>query len=92
MSQFICEQIGKWRTREGEPVKSFPLQLRNLDTSLPLPVAEEAYKEYVAQYGNQQSLERLAQRGGFGAAEIATLLFERIKRLESLIEERQGTE
>ncbi len=46
-------------------------------------IAEEAYKEYAAQYGTSQSLARLNERGGFGAAEIAILLFERIQRIQA---------
>lgn len=30
----------------------------------------EAWKDYAKRYGNDQSAERLAQRGGFGYAEI----------------------
>lgn len=48
---------------------------------MPLVVAEEAHKEYAAQ-GYSQSLARLNERGGFGAAELAILLYQRIKRLE----------
>jgi hypothetical protein len=49
---------------------------------IPIILAEEAYKEYAAQFGTQQSLARLNERGGFGADELAHLLFDRIKRLE----------
>jgi len=49
---------------------------------VPLRVAEEAYKEYVAMFGRYQTLERLGERGGFGSAEIANLLFYRIQRLK----------
>lgn len=35
--------------------------------------AEHAYRAYSARYGKDQSLERLAQRGGFGLAEFAML-------------------
>jgi hypothetical protein len=37
-------------------------------------VAEEAYREYARQFGTSQSLERLAERGGFGLRELAMLL------------------
>lgn len=50
---------------------------------IPLELSLEAYKEYAAQYGTQQSHERMIERGGFGILEIAVLLFERIKRLEA---------
>ena len=32
--------------------------------------AEEIYKQYVKLFGNQQSLERIAERGGFGWSEV----------------------
>lgn len=72
--------------------KLFPLQARDLHSpagslqrriQIPWEHAEEAYKEYVARYGKDQSLERLAQRGGLGAEEIVELLYSRIQRLTS---------
>ena len=36
-------------------------------------VAEKAYSHYAALYGMDQSLERLAQRGGFGSGEMGKL-------------------
>lgn len=85
MSQFERNWAGQWQTGDGKSVKTFPIQTRDACDSLPWAVAEEVYKEYAAQYGKEQSLERLAQRGGFGTTETIILLFERIKRLESLI-------
>lgn len=41
---------------------------------VPWSVAEKAYKAYVAQFGSDQSLERIAERGGFGHSELAWLL------------------
>ena len=35
--------------------------------------AERAYESYVMCYGRDQSLERLAERGGFGLCEFADL-------------------
>lgn len=32
--------------------------------------AEEVYRDYALMYGTSQSLERLAERGGFGRAEL----------------------
>ena len=67
--------------------KTFPIQ-HPWKGTLPLPltvpwhIAEEAYKEYKAQFGDQQSLERLRERGGFGWIEIIYLLFDRIVRIE----------
>lgn len=39
-------------------------------TSIPWSVAEKAYGVYSDRYGRDQSLERLAERGGFGAEEM----------------------
>ena len=79
--RFLCVN-GEWRDN-GKPTKTFPLQK---DKDLPWVIAEEAYKEYKKRYGSQQSLERLAERGGFGQAEIAILLFQRIQRIEQTFE------
>lgn len=40
---------------------------------IPWSVAEKAYSVYSAQYGTDQSLERLAERGGFYPAEMDEL-------------------
>lgn len=68
--------------RFNAPMKTAPIQTGQ-ERDVPWDVSAEAYKEYAAQYGTSQSLERLCERGGFGASELAILLFERIKRLES---------
>ena len=59
--------------------KSFPIQAEYSPKQLPateIPwwLAEVAYEEYVEKFGNDQSLERLAERGGFGRYELLTLL------------------
>lgn len=38
--------------------------------SIPWSVAEKAYSVYAAEFGLGQSLERLAERGGFGLGEM----------------------
>ena len=67
--------------------KMFPIQGRetysNERIKIPWGHAEEAYKEYSEQYGTQQSLERLAERQGFGVFEIIDLLVKRIRRIET---------
>ncbi len=67
-------------------VRPFPIQQgkprRNNEGALIIPhcsfipwwLAAEAYKSYVAQFGDSQSLERLAERGGFGRNELLQLL------------------
>ncbi len=42
--------------------------------TIPWWLAEIAYKYYVNQYGTGQSLERLAERAGFGRSELISLI------------------
>lgn len=58
------------------PEKMFPLQAskgRLGPLSIPWSVAEKAYGVYAGMYGKGQSLERLAERGGFGTCEMDDL-------------------
>lgn len=48
----------------------FPIQGGD---AIPWAAAEQAYREYVKHGGAGQSLERLAERGGFGLQEWACL-------------------
>ncbi len=41
--------------------------------SIPWSVAEKAYGAYASRYGTDQSLERMAERGGFGVEEMDAL-------------------
>lgn len=56
-----------------------------------------AYEEYARRFGNSQSLERLAERGGFGVCELSALFpgwrieYGRIKGNETLAEMEQRT-
>ena len=43
-------------------------------STIPWWLAEEAYKFYSTKYGKEQSLERLAERGGFGRTELLSFL------------------
>ena len=43
---------------------------RVLPMTVPWIVGEIAYNEYARRYGTQQSLERLAERAGFGQGEM----------------------
>lgn len=43
-------------------------------SEIPWWLAEEAYKYYSATYGKEQSLERLAERGGYGRKELLLFL------------------
>ena len=50
---------GRWKPGGGDPYGD-----------VPWAVAELAYAAYSARYGRDQSLERLAERGGFGHEEM----------------------
>jgi hypothetical protein len=50
--------------------KPFPIQRWK---SIPWSAAEKAYETYARLFGTDQSLERLAERGGFGLQEFACL-------------------
>jgi hypothetical protein len=48
---------------------------------VPRELSAEAYKEFAARYGTEQSHDRLLERGGFGLYELTVLLFQRCRRL-----------
>lgn len=52
----------------ARPIKHY------ISCTIPWWLAEEAYQHYSKLYGNSQSLERLAERGGFGREELLWLL------------------
>lgn len=56
----------------------FPIQSRRgappHPTRIPWEVADLAYSVYRERYGSSQSLERLAERGGFGPGEMDEFL------------------
>ena len=54
---------GEWKNRD-----------RLSNCTIPWWLAEIAYEHYVKSFGNDQSLERIAERGGFGREELLTLL------------------
>jgi hypothetical protein len=51
-------------------MRRFPIQRAG---TIPWEDAEKAYAFYVHQFGTCQSLERLAERGGFGILEFCSL-------------------
>lgn len=74
----------------ADDVKPFPIQqgqpYRNEErrrvypaqSFIPWWLAEKAYEQYVKLYGNGQSLERLAERGGFARKDLLFLLGQRM--------------
>ena len=73
-AKFGCAECVE-RVRAEYP--EFPLQTSGRaapgPVSVPWPVADRAWAEYSARYGRDQSVERLAQRGGFGWCEMDEL-------------------
>lgn len=63
------------QTSRDKSVKAGPL-------SIPWCIAEIAYAEYARRYGKSQSLERLAERGGFGWCEMDMLYPEWRERVD----------
>ena len=63
----------------NDDTSSFPIQgelgrPRLKSSSIPWWLAEIAYEHYMKLFGSDQSLERIAERGGFGRDELLTLL------------------
>lgn len=58
----------------ASPGRDFPIQAKHGSQPhpmrIPWSVAEKAYSVYTARYGRGQSLERIAERGGFYAEEM----------------------
>ena len=52
--------------------RQFPIQGEAI--GIPWWLAEVAYEEYARRYGDQQTIERIAERGGFGRDEFLELL------------------
>lgn len=56
-------------TEQTFPIQCEPGSLPH-PTRIPWSVADRAYSVYAARHGRSQSLERLAERGGFGPSEM----------------------
>lgn len=54
----------------------FPIQDDHTGPASTIPwwLAEIAYESYAKSYGHRQTLERLSKRGGFGRAELVSLI------------------
>lgn len=48
--------------------------------------AEQAYADYARRFGKEQSLERIAERGGFGQSEMIEFLDNRARLLANVYE------
>lgn len=69
--------VGRDPMSDTATSRMFPLQTSRHappgPVQIPWSVAEKAYGAYAREYGRSQSLERLAERGGFGWCEMDTL-------------------
>jgi len=66
----------------SDDTRPFPIQWESLNQkrcTIPWWLAEIAYEYYSRLYGNQQSLERLAERGGFGRLELVRFIRRDVK-------------
>ncbi|KKN09882.1 hypothetical protein LCGC14_1042220 [marine sediment metagenome] len=72
---------------ESSDVRWFPVivdrMARPRNNKIPWKLAEVVYTGYSRRYGTDQSLERIAERGGFGVLEIADHLGGTIAELEA---------
>ncbi len=73
------------RFQNIEDFKDFPVltDLQLETKKIKLNIAKEVYKGYTKRYGTGQSLERIAERGGFSVNEIILLLYQRTQTLEA---------
>lgn len=71
-----------------QQVKKFPILpsrvIRAFPRAIPWSVAELAYGAYSSRYGTDQSLERIAERGGFGPDEMDEFLPDWIERCSEI--------
>lgn len=82
----------KYQMEDGvKPVavsgRQFPVQGWG---NIPWSIAEEAYAQYAQKFGTSQSLERLAERGGFGIEEMNQFVPNWLKRIGTINQQRQN--
>jgi hypothetical protein len=68
-------------------MRLFPMQH---GPAIPWELAETIYKGYAKLHGTQQSLERMAERGGFGWGEVQVIFAELKKRYPDTWRELQA--
>ena len=66
-------------------VDKFPVQ-QGQQNVIDEEIARIAYKHYAERYGNQQSFERIRERGGFSWYELVTFLYAEILELETEVD------
>lgn len=72
-----------WLTKYGSTKKRVPLQVKikkNEPVTIPEELARLAYEQYSYLFGNDQSFERIHERGGFGYIEVICLLADLLER------------
>ena len=68
--------------------RTFPIQ--GFAPGVPWAAAEQAYETYAKHFGKEQSLERLAERGGFGLHEFACLYLGTVSFRKDMMEDHIG--
>ena len=68
--------------------RTFPIQ--GFAPGVPWAAAEQAYVTYAKHFGTSQSLQRLAERGGFGLHEFACFYLGIVTFRNELMERRIG--
>ncbi len=69
-----CERVREFNRNKSKVspyfnMDNFPIHSDN-GITIPWSVAEQAFLGYVKKYGQGQTLERIAERGGFGVEEL----------------------
>ena len=65
-------------------------RIQGFAPGVPWAAAEQAYETYAKNFGNSQSLERLAERGGFGLHEFACFYLGTVTFRADMMEDRIG--
>jgi hypothetical protein len=71
--------------------KKFPIQTQNPPEFISWDVAKVAYQDYVMRFGNSQSIETIAERGGFGVWEMINHLHSMVLRQGEQMKELKKT-
>ncbi len=84
----------KWHfSDDRQPIQSDSAVNRPIsDGRIPTEIAKEAYQEYADEGHGSQSFERMHERGGFAIYETLILLYNRIKRLELVLDRQTPKE
>lgn len=90
-SRVVAAYLDEAGTQPDEE-RQFPIQSRSrFITSIPWSMAELAYRSYHRQHPGQ-SLEHLAERGGFGAEEVLRFLIDALSNGDAVLVREGSTD